>query len=187
MVDTMLRGSGIAGGIIATGKNTILRAIQELEKGGRANEANIILEALNLSPAIGSKLRKINKGFRTYKYNKDAINEMSKLNINNPIYTTAAPIIEGVTNVPTDRSIRLINQVREGFNTDNTVAQRISMLLGFSPYEIGVDPNKEVKEAKKRGKGKSTSDKKRCTAFTGIGVRCKNVTSNKSGRCYAHD
>ena len=187
MVDTMLRGSGIAGGVIATGKNTILRAIQELEKGGRANEANIILEALNLSPAIGSKLRKINKGFRTYKYNKDAINEMSKLNINNPIWTTAAPVIEGVTNVPTDRSIRLINQVREGFNTDNTVAQRISMLLGFSPYEIGVDPNKEVKEAAKRGKGKSTSDKKQCTAFTGIGVRCKNVTSNKSGRCYAHD
>ena len=187
MVDTMLRGSGIAGGVIATGKNTILKAIQELEKGGRANEANIILEALNLSPAVGSKLRKINKGFRTYKYNKDAIDEMSKLNINNPIWTTAAPVIEGVTNVPTDRSIRLINQVREGFNTDNSVAQRISMLLGFSPYEIGVDPNKEVKEAKKKGKGKSTGDKKQCTAFTGIGVRCKNVTSSKSGRCYAHD
>ena len=187
MVDTMLRGSGIAGGVIATGKNTILKAIQELEKGGRANEANIILEALNLSPAVGSKLRKINKGFRTYKYNKDAIDEMSKLNINNPIWTTAAPIIEGVTNVPTDRSIRLINQVREGFNTDNSVAQRISMLLGFSPYEIGVDPNKEVKEAKKKGKGKSTSDKKQCSAFTGIGVRCRNKTTNESGRCYAHD
>ena len=187
MVDTMLRGSGIAGGVIATGKNTILKAIQELEKGGRANEANIILEALNLSPAVGSKLRKINKGFRTYKYNKDAIDEMSKLNINNPIWTTAAPVIEGITNLPTDRSIRLINQVREGFNTDNSVAQRMSMLLGFSPYEIGVDPNKEVKEAKKKGKGKSTSDKKQCSAFTGIGVRCKNVTSSKSGRCYAHD
>jgi hypothetical protein len=187
MVDTMLRGSGIAGGVIATAKNTILKAIQELDKKGRANEANVILEATNLSPAIGSKLRKINKGFRTYKYNKDAINEMSKLNINNPIWTTLAPVIEGTTNVPTDRGIRLINQVREGFNTDNTVAQRISLLLGFSPYELGVDPNKEVKEAKKRGKGKSTSDKKRCTAFTGIGVRCKNVTSNKSGRCYAHD
>ncbi len=187
MVDTMLRGSGIAGGVIATGKNTILKAIQELEKGGRANEANIILEALNLSPAVGSKLRKINKGFRTYKYNKDAIDEMSKLNINNPIWTTAAPVIEGVTNVPTDRSIRLINQVREGFNPDNSVVQRMSMLLGFSPYEIGVDPNKEVKEAKKKGKGKSTSDKKQCSAFTGIGVRCRNKTTNESGRCYAHD
>jgi hypothetical protein len=187
MVDTMLRGSGIAGGVIATGKNTILRAIQELEKGGRANEANIILEALNLSPAIGSKLRKINKGFRTYKYNKDAVSEMSKLNINNPIYTTAAPIIEGVTNVPTDRSIRLINQVREGFNTDNTVAQRISILLGFSPYEIGVDPNKEVKEARKKGKEKGKAKKKQCRAYTSSGKACKNMTTNESGLCYAHD
>ena len=187
MVDTMLRGSGIAGGVIATGKNTILKAIQELEKGGRANEANIILEALNLSPAVGSKLRKINKGFRTYKYNKDAVSEMSKLNINNPIYTTAAPIIEGVTNVPTDRSIRLINQVREGFNTDNTVAQRISMLLGFSPYEIGVDPNKEVKEARKKGKEKGKAKKKQCRAYTSSGKACKNMTTNESGLCYAHD
>jgi|TARA_R100000482_G_scaffold97465_3_gene41656 hypothetical protein len=187
MVDTMLRGSGIAGGVIATAKNTILRAIQELDKKGRANEANVILEATNLSPAIGSKLRKINKGFRTYKYNKDAINEMSKLNINNPLWTTAAPVIEGVTNAPTDRAIRLINQVREGFNTDNTVAQRMSLLLGFSPYEIGVDPNKEVKEAKKRGQEKGKAKKKQCRAFTASGKPCSNMTTNESGLCYAHE
>jgi hypothetical protein len=151
----------------------------------------VVLEALNLSPAIGSKLRKINKGFRTYKYNKDAINEMSKFDINNPMWTTAAPVIEGITNAPTDRSIRLINQVREAFNTDNTVSQRSSILLGFSPYEVGVDPNEKVKEATKKGrakeKSKETGESKRCRAFSSSGGRCKNTTNNKSGLCYAHD
>ena len=189
MVDTILRGSGITGGVIATAKNTLITAIRELDKKGRGEYGPVIVEALNLSPAIGSKARKIAKGYNNYSWNRDAINEINKLDIDNPIWTTAAPVIEGVTNAPTDRSIRLINQIRESFNTDNTVAERITMLLGFSPYESGVTPigKKKVDEAKKRGKGKSTSDKKQCTAFTGIGVRCKNITSNKSGRCYAHD
>jgi hypothetical protein len=187
MVDTMLRGSGIAGGVIATLKNTMLKAVQELEKGPRANEANIILEAVNISPAIGSKVRKINKGFRTYKWNKDAISEMSKLDLRNPLWTTAAPVIEGVTNIPTDRAIRKINNMREAFDDQNSRYQRLAVMLGYSPYELGIDPDKEVKEAKKKGKGKQTSDKKQCSAFTSIGVRCKNTTTNKSGRCYAHN
>jgi hypothetical protein len=148
MVDTMLRGSGITGGVIATAKNTMLTAIKELDKKGTGKFGNVVLEALNLSPAIGSKLRKIAKGYKNYDWNRDAINEISKLDIDNPIWTTAAPVIEGVTNAPTDRTIRLINQVREGFNTDNSVAQRMSILLGFSPYEIGVKPigKKKVEE-----------------------------------------
>ena len=191
MVDTMLRGSGIAGGVIATLKNTMLKAIQELEKGPRANEANIILEAVNISPAIGSKVRKINKGFRTYKWNNDAINEMSKLDLRNPLWTTAAPVIEGVTNIPTDRAIRKINNMREAFDDQNSRYQRLAVMLGYSPYELGIDPDKEVKEAKKEGKRKDKEEKEgkkvRCRAFTSSGGRCKNMTTNKSGLCYAHD
>ena len=191
MVDTMLRGSGIAGGVIATLKNTMLKAVQELEKGPRANEANIILEAVNISPAIGSKVRKINKGFRTYKWNNDAINEMSKLDLRNPLWTTAAPVIEGVTNIPTDRAIRKINNMREAFDDQNSRYQRLAVLLGYSPYELGIDPDKEVKEAKKEGKRKDKEEKEgkkvRCRAFSSSGGRCKNTTTNKSGLCYAHD
>ena len=167
----------------------MLKAMQELDKKGRGEYGNVLLEALNLSPAIGSKLRKIGKGYKNYDWNRDAVNEMSKLDIDNPIWTTAAPVIEGVTNAPTDRSIRLINQVREGFNPDNSVAQRITMLLGFSPYEIGVKPigKKKVEEAKKESKKKKKSKKVRCRAFSSSGGRCKNTTTNKSGLCYAHD
>jgi hypothetical protein len=191
MVDTMLRGSGITGGVIATAKNTMLTAIKELDKKGTGKFGNVVLEALNLSPAIGSKLRKIAKGYKNYDWNRDAINEISKLDIDNPIWTTAAPVIEGVTNAPTDRTIRLINQVREGFNPDNSVAQRMSILLGFSPYEIGVKPigSKKVKEAKKesRQKGTSLTGKNRCAAFTSSGGRCKNQVKKGKRYCYAHD
>ena len=189
MVDTMLRGSGITGGVIATAKNTLLTAIKELDKKGRGGYGPVVVEGLNLSPAIGSKFRKIAKGYNNYSWNRDAVNEMSKLDIDNPIWTTAAPVIEGVTNAPTDRSIRLINQVREAFNTDNTVAERMTMFLGFSPYEAGVKPvsDKRVDEAKKKGKEKGKAKKKQCRAYTSSGKACQNTTTNKSGRCYAHD
>jgi hypothetical protein len=189
MVDTILRGSGITGGVIATAKNTLITAIRELDKKGRGEYGPVIVEALNLSPAIGSKARKIAKGYNNYSWNRDAINEISKLDIDNPIWTTAAPVIEGVTNAPTDRSIRLINQIRESFNTDNTVAERITMLLGFSPYEAGVTPigKKKVDEAKKEAKQKGKAKKKQCRAYTSSGKACKNMTTNKSGLCYAHD
>ena len=196
IADTLLRGSGIAGGIIATAKNVIIKAISEGKKGRRANEANVLLEVANISPSVGSKLRKINKGFRTYKWDKDAISEMPLYDTKNPIWSIAAPVIEGTTNAPVDRAVRKINNLRLAFDSNYSALARLSMFLGISPYELGIDPNKDVKEARDKSKeqskgqsNRSTSTKKgekRCKAATSSGPRCKNMTTNKNGRCYAH-
>ena len=81
--------------------------------------------------------------------------------------------------------------MREAFDDQNSRYQRLAVLLGYSPYELGIDPDKEVKEAKKEGKRKDKEEKEgkkvRCRAFTSSGGRCKNMTTNKSGLCYAHD
>ncbi len=196
MADTLLRGSGIVGGIIATVKNTVLKAMSEGKKGRNANEANILLEVTNLSPAVGSKLRKIVKGFRSYKWDKDAISEMEIYDSKNPIWSISAPIIEGTTNVPVDRAIRKINNIRLALDSNYSAMARLSMFLGVSPYELGINPMKDVKDARQRSKDKdkgkgnqSTSTKKgekRCKAATSSGPRCKNMTNNKNGKCYAH-
>ena len=196
VADTLLRGSGIVGGIIATVKNTLLKAMSEGKKGRNANEANILLEVTNLSPAVGSKLRKIVKGFRSYKWDKDAISEMEVYDSRNPIWSISAPIIEGTTNAPVDRIVRKINNIRLALDSNYSAMARLSMFLGISPYELGINPSKDVKDARQRAKDKnkgkgnqSTSTKKgekRCKAATSSGPRCKNMTNNKNGRCYAH-
>ena len=196
IADTLLRGSGIVGGIIATVKNTVLKAMKEAKKGRNANEANILLEVTNLSPAVGSKLRKIVKGFRSYKWDKDAISEMEVYDSRNPIWSISAPIIEGTTNIPIDRAVRKINNIRLALDSNYSAMARLSMFLGISPYELGINPSKDVKDARQRAKDKnkgkgnqSTSTKKgekRCKAATSSGPRCKNMTNNKNGRCYAH-
>ena len=196
MADTLLRGSGIVGGIIATVKNTVLKAMSEGKKGRNANEANILLEVTNLSPAVGSKLRKIVKGFRSYKWDKDAISEMEIYDSRNPIWSISAPIIEGTTNAPVDRIVRKINNIRLALDSNYSAMARLSMFLGVSPYELGINPMKDVKDARQRSKDKSkgkgnqsTSTKKgekRCKAATSSGPRCRNMTNNKNGKCYAH-
>ena len=188
-IDTVLRGSGIYGAIISTLKNTAFKAYDELTKEqGRPNEAKIILEAIP-SPMVQSKLRKINRSFLDLKYNKDAIGVYPNFDTRNPIITSTAAVVEGVTNAPTDRAIRKINNLRESVDTSNTVIQRVGTSLGFSPYEFGIDPLMELraatKEGKKQKKGGTTSSK-RCVGVKKGGGQCKNKAAEGSNYCWLH-
>ena len=65
------------------------------------------------------------------------------------------------------------------------------MALGWSAWDLGVDPSAEVKKAIKKGKeqglikGKSTA--KPCLAVKSNGTPCRNMTTNKNRLCYLHD
>ena len=136
---------------------------------------------------VQSKLRKINRSFLDLKYNKDAIGVYPNFDTRNPVITSTAAVIEGVTNAPTDRTIRKINNLRESFDSSNTVLQRVATFIGFSPYEFGIDPLIELKEATKegRGQGRKTSSKK-CKGITSSGGSCKNNAQKDSDYCWAH-
>ena len=54
MADSILRGSGVAGALISTTKNTIMKIV---EREGFDEKA--IEEIFNLSPPIGTKTRKL--------------------------------------------------------------------------------------------------------------------------------
>ena len=46
---------------------------------------------------------------------------------------------------------------------------------------------KAAKEAKKKEEEKNKPKRVRCSATNSEGKQCGNKTTNKSGRCYAHD
>ena len=68
MIDSQLKGLGIAGNAMVAAKNTVLKIIEESEKK-RPEYEKAAIEALSFSPAISSKYRKIVGGLKSFSWN----------------------------------------------------------------------------------------------------------------------
>jgi len=167
MVDTVLRGSGIYGAIGATLKNTIIKFYQNEQKDPFAKDnADILLEAINLSPPIGSKLRKLNNALRTREFEKDVIEERGweitrdgRLNLS-PSYRVLGSTAEAVANIPIERIIAEISALTEMTDSRNSSMERIALGLGWRTWDLGIRNEEhdqikvEVKERKKEERKK---------------------------------
>ena len=180
MIDGLLSGAGLKGKVIAQTKNTINAFLVENKKDWGFRTDKILLEALNISPPLGSKARKLVSASNNYVWNKKAIENMKWSDPNNPAYDSVANVVEATTNLPMARAMRKIDNLSEAFNDNNESWRRLALLMGWSQWDLGIEGEKRkaIKEAKKG---------KRCTAITSEGKRCKNTTDNESGLCYAHD
>jgi len=165
MTDSILKGSGVRGAALATLKNTITEYFAQKEKGFMADRGAIILQALSLSPPIGSKLRKINSALAGEAFNKDileargfSIAEDGRLNLS-PAYSIIGSAVEGITNVPLARMVDLINGYSEALDSRNTAWQRIALALGWKTWDVGAkneehDLIKIEAKAKRKEEGK---------------------------------
>ena len=142
MLDTILRGSGLAGAVVSTIKNTINRYYKEEKKGFTADHTYTLLELANVSPPIGSKLRKIYSALQTKKFDKDVIAEMGmdvtiegQLNIS-PSYEILGNILSSAFNLPLDRAIVELNAISEALDDRNTAYQRIALMLGWRTWDV---------------------------------------------------
>ena len=176
MMDTILRGSGLAGAVVSTFKNAVLRYQREEEKGFTADHTYTLIELANISPPIGSKLRKIYSGIQTKKFERDAIAERGfdvtidgKFNLS-PSYQVAGDVISGFTNLPLDRLVAEVNAITEALDSRNTMWQRIALGLGYRSWDVNAkneehDLLKEEGKARRKEEGKikakATRERKR--------------------------
>jgi len=165
MVDTILRGSGLAGAVISTLKNAIMRYQKEDKKAqeryGGGDQTYTMLELANISPPIGSKLRKVYSAIQTKKFNQAAIDEMGydltrggRLNPS-PNYEIIANISSAVGNLPLDRLLSEVKSINEAFDSRNTSYQRLALALGWRTWDVNVKNEEQdliKNEAKKRKK-----------------------------------
>ena len=165
MVDTLLRGTGIYGAIAATLKNTIVKFYENEGKDPFAKDnADILLEAANLSPVVGSKLRKLNNALKTREFEKDVISERGweitrdgRLNLS-PSYRVLGSGAEALLNIPLERTIAEIDALIEMTDQRNSSLERIALALGWRTWDVGVRNEEhdqikvEVKERRKREK-----------------------------------
>ena len=150
MVDSILYGMGLQGVIIATVKNGIITFMEQEEKGWNADHGYTIIQFANLSPSIGSKLRKVYSSIKTYKFNKETIDYMSLWDPANPAWLAVANLIEAVTNAPTGQAVEMINNLFAISADENEWWQNLALLLGWNTWDVNV----EVKSSKIRDKAK---------------------------------
>ena len=183
MIDTLLRGSGLAGAVISTIKNVII-AYQKYDEAPmiQKENADIILAALNISPPIGSKARKINNVLQTMQFEKDVLAERGfSVMIDghfqlSPAYDMLGDLTSATLNLPLDRVADEVNAITEALDTRNTQWQRIALALGWRQWDVGaraeehdlikteakakrkVEGKEKAKETRKRNKLKKYND-----------------------------
>ena len=143
MVDSLIRGAGIYGAIFSTIKNTYRTFLAEEEKGFTGDQTKTIIEAANLSPAIGSKLRKIYSAIQTNQFDKDVIEKYpwsvtidGKFNPS-PSYNILGDLTSALINIPLDRALVEARGVAEALDNRNSNLQRIALGLGWRTWNVG--------------------------------------------------
>jgi len=153
MIDSVLAGLGLTGAVIITVKNGILTYVEQKERGFNADHTRTILQFANLSPTIGSKLRKLYSAIRTEQLNQDAIDEMG-LDINSPAVNSIASLISAATNIPVDRAVTITQNLILASTDEANFNQSLALVLGWSSWDIGLEPisRKVQQEAKEKRK-----------------------------------
>jgi len=161
-IDTILRGSGFYGVAVSTLKNMAIKFQEQREKGFNADESAVLMEALNFSPVVGIKARKIVNAEKTLNYNKKVIEEMETFDIDNPVWSAVTNLIEATTNLTLNRLLTKTINLRDASNAEFTTFQRILMFSGYTKWSLGLEDEKikDVKEKIKSKKKKSSKNKK---------------------------
>jgi len=171
-LDNILRGLGIGGHIVSVLKNYGIKVNKELSKTeGRIDVSKQTWELLKLSPVVSSKIQRLRSAAWEFdsKKRRQAMKDMG-FDIDNPAYDAAAKVISAVTNIPLDRLLLKMDNVRGALDSENETWMRIAMILGWpkwnlEPKEATTTTSKPAKSwgAPKKGgyvpKKKSTSKK----------------------------
>ncbi len=139
MADSLLRGLGFHGAAISTLKNAIMKLVE----GKEAQDAAI--ELLDISPPISSKIGKLKSAGRTWDWNKKEIMEKG-FSLDNPAYLAAGQVVSAATNVPLDRGIRKLQNLKDASDAENEEWIRVANALGWAKWELEWQKDKPSKK-----------------------------------------
>ena len=152
VINTILNGTGIVGVSVSTLISVARKVYKESAKEGTfpgpayEDAAN---EMLNFSPPIDIKLSKLRQAGLTWKY-EGYKHDKANWGIDDPAWKSAAYTISGLTNIPLDRLLNKAENVRSAVQDDWEAWQRVSLLLGWSKYQIqSKEDRAEEREAAK--------------------------------------
>jgi hypothetical protein len=134
MIDSQLRGLGIFGAASVAMKNALITLYEQHgKKSPKYEEA--VADLLSFSPPLGSKISKIRSGFRSFSWNRKEI-ETKGFSLDNPAYLAGAQIVTGFTNIPLDRVVKKINNIRGIYSEKSARWQKVALGLGWSTWDV---------------------------------------------------
>jgi len=137
MADSLLRGMGIQGAVFSVVKNAAIRVYKEEYK-------EIPMELLRISPPISSKFRKVKRATDIMSWDGDEIFEKG-LTLDNPAVEITSKTIEALTNLPLDRAIKKITNLKDATDSELEFYQRLALTGGWNKWELGIKEEKKKK------------------------------------------
>ena len=150
MLDSLLRGIGIAGAFVSVGKNIIARVIKESKKDNPKYE-KITADFARISPPISSKLSRLGQAGRAFQWEKEEMREKG-FAIDNPALMAGANVISAATNIPIDRLVRKANNINTAVSQDLELWERFALLGGWQDWELGIDDEPKKSGSRKKFK-----------------------------------
>ena len=136
MMDSILRGLGWQGAAVSTIKNVLRETIaQHGAKSPKYEEA--VWEVFDFSPPLDSKVRKMRQASRSFSWNKDEINRRG-FHIDNPMMLAVGQLVSAFSNIPLDRAMRKIMNIRQAVDSETELWQTIALLMGYSGWQLGL-------------------------------------------------
>ena len=174
MADTTLKGGfGLPGAVVSILKNAIIEYQKQEDRGFLADDSKTLIALLNVSPAVGSKARKVVNFAKGERFDKEVISERGwdvtidgRFNLS-PRWNSAGNLIEGLFNIPMARTIDEVNSITEALDSRNTAWQRIALALGWKTWNVGAKNEEndflefEIKTENKERKKEERKEKRK--------------------------
>ena len=175
-IDSILRGTGVFGAIVATAKNIIrAKRAQDKKPSHLQDESAELVEFLNLSPPIGIKAREFVRAGKTLDWNRDVIKEMETFDIDNPIWSAYTAYTQVFTNLPVNRMYNKMLNIKESLDTENSTLQRVMLFLGWSKWNLNIKDTEmeELKEKIKEDKKQQRKTKSKKGGYQSRGYKSR--------------
>ena len=142
MLDSFLSGTGLPGKVTSTAQKTYMQYLKEQPKGYQADYANVLFEAMSISPPVSSKFKKSYSAAKTFKYystkkGKEELKQYGKYAIDNPILNAKARVFSAWSNIPVDRTLNKMNNLDTAINNDSiATVKRVSQAAGWDKWSL---------------------------------------------------
>ena len=143
MLDSQLRGLGVAGAGVSTVKNMVMELIRQNQKS-RPDYVNVAIKSTTISPPISSKLSKLISAARTFQWNGKKIKEEG-LSLDNPANLAIGKTVSAFTNIPLDRLIQKVDNLKTATEEETETWQKIALTLGWDQWSLGLSDYKKKK------------------------------------------
>ena len=149
MLDSLLKGMGVSGTIVSTLKDIGVDIYDRSQKP-RPEYDKAILQAFNVAPPLDVKISKARRAANTYEYNRKNPMMKDAYNINNPAYMSTALMVSAATNIPLDRLLQKMINVKDAMHEDQENWKSIMLVMGWSEWQLNSkQENDEKKQMQK--------------------------------------